>query len=291
MGLPGSFPLDNEGSSFMGESYFSGLDDENSKTMRDIESQSKFGSSMEFKSVDTKHNGQNSIIEVPNARLGKEVPLSSTSLLGTSQLSGCQGDFCHVRLDLLEDPNVAGGRNANNSLSKFRRRLMEADTSQFGSASTHTSDFDSSYADIDNNTATNIILGELSSADLKKTSELRKRTDSESENLFHIPLRSIIQARQEMPFVKSLLLRRKNKESGDYFSVDDYHDIATSGKLPAVYYSDVPCCLNCSKVLTIYFLLSKLFLRRCIKLLIVPGPKLFKKSPKNEIKIKLKILF
>lgn len=197
--------------------------------------------------------------EVPNSRLGKEVPMTdaATAVFGSTQLKGCQGDFCHIRVDLLEDASVAGGRQTNHSLSKFRRRLMEADTSHYGSV--EDSSFGSTYEELDNAAATNIILGDVAGGDTSDNSTFSRRqckkksgdspaADESSAASHLIPFRSIIQARQEMPHVKALLLRRKNKESGDYMSVDDYHDLAVSGKLPAVYYTEVPCCKNCAQV-------------------------------------------
>eukprot|EP00981_Chlorochromonas_danica_P008761 scaffold2312_cov165-Ochromonas_danica.AAC.1 len=35
---------------------------------------------------------------IPNARFGSEVPISHTNILGSSQLTGCQGDFCNFNL-------------------------------------------------------------------------------------------------------------------------------------------------------------------------------------------------
>lgn len=200
------------------------------------------------------------LTEVPNSRLGKEVPMTevATAMFGSTQLRGCQGDFCDVRVDLLEDPSITGGRQASTSLSKFRRRLMEADTSQFGTI--EDSSFGSTYEELDNAAATSIILGSVVSRNSteKKRGKRKKTTRINSEEpprLHHvddkarlIPYRAIIQARQEMPLVKALLLRRKNKESGDYATSDTYQDLAVSGKLPAVYYTEVPCCSNCSKV-------------------------------------------
>ena len=35
---------------------------------------------------------------------------------------------------------------------------------------------------------------------------------------------------------------------GDYVSEDSYNDLATSSKLPSIFYKDVPCCDNCFKI-------------------------------------------
>ena len=250
------------GGSFFGGNYQ--LDTGSSYTFPDISSRpGSKGQSREFSNF-ALESGSDAPIEVPNSRLGKEVPLaeSATAIFGTTQLKGCQGDFCHIRVDMLEDPSIVGGRQSHKSLSKFRRRLMEADTSQFGTVDE--SSFGNSYEELDDAAATSIILGNSMNGLGAKSKPARKAKTNRrhggdasgnktSEATQLIPYRAIIQARQEMPLVKAMLLRRKNKESGDYVTTDNYHDLAVSGKLPAVYYTEVPCCANCAQVLPYIF--------------------------------------
>jgi hypothetical protein len=197
--------------------------------------------------------------EVPNARLGKEVPLlnGSTLSLGTSQLSGCQGDFCHIRMGSLQEPTLAGDRAFTRSLSKFRRRLVDGDVSSRSISGDEGEPWEDAAA-------RDLIIGDAAveaSAQGSSRGKARRRaqgpavaaatpaSSSSSSALVQIPYRSIIQARQEMPLVKAFLLRRKNKEAGDYCTEDNFHDIAVGGKLPSVYYTEVHCCPNCAQVI------------------------------------------
>lgn len=261
-GAPDGFVEDSSlGGSFFGGNYQ--LDTGSSLTFPDISSRPGSKGQSRESSRFVLESCSELPTEVPNSRLGKEVPLaeSATAIFGTTQLKGCQGDFCHIRADMLEDPTIVGGRQSHKSLSKFRRRLMEADTSQFGAVDD--ASFGNSYEELDDAAATSIILGNSlnsggSGAKSKPTrkSQANRRQDGDSDGAKNpeatllIPYRAIIQARQEMPLVKAMLLRRKNKESGDYATTDNYHDLAVSGKLPAVYYTEVPCCPNCAQVLT-----------------------------------------
>lgn len=173
-------------------------------------------------------------LNIPNARLGPEVPLgTNTAVLGSSQLAGCQGDFCHFDTSYLEHINedILG---QTNQLSEFRRKLMSQNTAVAEDAS-------STNAEIHNLIKLGSEMGSLTSS---------KYRDSKKENqdLLTIPLRVIIQARKEMPLVKLLLSRVRRGEEGDYFSQDSYADVAIGSHLPSRYYNDVPCCMNCFKV-------------------------------------------
>ena len=48
---------------------------------------------------------KNATFNIPNARLGSEVPIAeSTGMFGSTQLNGCQGDFCKFDLHFIENP-------------------------------------------------------------------------------------------------------------------------------------------------------------------------------------------
>ena len=183
---------------------------------------------------------------IPNARLGVEVPISqNTSVLGSSQYSGCQGDFCSFDLSFLQskeiEDNLSDGTQVDMSgLSDFRKGLLFSGSSSknYISKTSH--------------------LGKMISGGSNETNEdgssLSTRASSagtiETANK-KILFRSIIQARQEMPLVKAQLERHKKGEEGPYMRADNYMDTAVGGKLPSHYYREVPCCLNCYKVYNI----------------------------------------
>ena len=66
-----------------------------------------------------------------------------------------------------------------------------------------------------------------------------------------------------MPLVKLQLQRHKRGEPGEYVTEQNYQDISVSSRLPAHYYKEVPCCLNCFKV---YSIISEARERAVIKL-------------------------
>lgn len=171
--------------------------------------------------------------KTPEARLGDEIKSAEDmDILGSSQRTGCQGDFCAVDLSALESGDTSDTPQDQSQLSAFRRRLIKSNN-LFE---------DSQTSNKDNN---------------KKKSKIRQNrfdptssTDgSETKNSnLKIPYRIIIQARQEMPLVKLQLSRHMKNEKGDYMSEDNFNEFPVSGKLPSHYYQEVPCCLNCYKV-------------------------------------------
>ena len=65
---------------------------------------------------------------VPGARLGTDVPIAeSTSMFGSTQLSGCQGDFCKFDLGYIENTGVLALGGRDNTLSEFRQKLLASD--------------------------------------------------------------------------------------------------------------------------------------------------------------------
>ena len=164
--------------------------------------------------------------QTPNARLTPDVlGTTNTAIFGTSQLSGCQGDFCALDIRKVENRDVDLGSTLSTSfkLSEFRQNLMKNDefyvTEKTLISSVGPTGGDSSALSI--------------------------------KTPFSIPYRTVIQTRQELPFVKLTLERHRRGEEGDYVSEEYYNDLATSGKLPSVFYKDVPCCENCYKVYNI----------------------------------------
>jgi len=212
------------------------------------------------KSIDKQLKVEN---KVPNARLGSENSGSTSKVLGTSQLIGCQGDFCSFELNYLEDQEVTGDSKLNKvqgkskTMNEFRRRLM--------SSSTYDADFivkDSTVSKILQNNNNDLISTTTTSIDSSNSSSAtisgKKKTlrpirssiqqQSETESMYKIPYRSIIQGRQEMPLVKLQLDRYRKNEDGPYFREETYADLTIAAKLPSHYYQDVPVCAKCFKV-------------------------------------------
>jgi pimeloyl-ACP methyl ester carboxylesterase len=163
--------------------------------------------------------------QTPNARLPPDVLGSTnTAIFGTTQISGCQGDFCSLDIRKVENRDIDLGSTMSKTskLSEFRQNLMRGDEFDVGDK-----------------------------LPLSPGGSIATDTSNSQKTPFSIPYRTVIQTRQEMPFVKLALERHRRGEEGDYVSVEYYDDLATSGKLPSVFYKDVPCCENCYKVYNI----------------------------------------
>jgi hypothetical protein len=198
-------------------------------------------------------------LQVPNARLGTEVPMASgTSMFGSTQLPGCQGDFCNFDVSVLENTDVSTvtthiKAKIEDKVSEFRKKLKtpnserKVDNDQLR---------DSMITDLMKappvkkmrpkaltaQQIDNAMLG-YSSDEASLTSYDSSRQSMDGYRL--MSNRIIIQSRQELPLVKLLLQRHKRGEKGDYISSENYNDIAASSKLPSHYYKDVACCSNC----------------------------------------------
>ena len=162
--------------------------------------------------------------QTPNARLGNDSLSVDNSSFGSTQLAGCQGDFCSYDIKQVEnkDLNLESNSSSSLKLSEFRSKLMKNDE----------------FFNLDGKS--------------KDTSSVNSLQRSISKNTpFTIPSRVIIQARQEMSLVKLALERHRRGEIGDYISEENYNDLALSGKLPSLYYKDLPCCENCFKIYNI----------------------------------------
>lgn len=150
--------------------------------------------------------------------------LLDTSILGTSQLVGCQGDFCTFDLSGFEiqDDSALAAAQRKGEISDFRRNLMMAD----------------SAVDFEDSMPSNMV----SSGVFAK-----------SASMHTLPFRTIIQTRQEMPLVYRLLrkMRKGDARKFKYVTEDSYNDLYTGGKLPSHYYKDVRCCDTCFKVYNI----------------------------------------
>ena len=166
--------------------------------------------------------------KTPNARVGSEMRLATgVSALGTSQLLGCQGDFCSTdtsKFDSIDSTLVNAQDGDYADLSEFRRNIMRQEYFEENSES---------------------IAAENDHALHNALSQTKAMIGTSK---YHIAYRIIMQTRQEMPLVKLAIDRYRRGEVGDYVAEDSYSDLITSGKLPSAYYKDVPCCDNCFKI-------------------------------------------
>lgn len=193
----------------------------------------------------------------PNARLGHEVPIADkTKVLGSSQVLGCQGDFCNFDMGYLEDgvfTEFTGQLKTAKSLNDFRSRLLAQGTS---------TDFIAKDSAVSKLLQTekgfggkNKSLPQLKpltgSSATQSTAGASPADTTNSAAVKKITLKSIIQARQEMPLVKMQLERHRKGDPAPYVREETYTDMAVAGKLPGHYYKEVPCCLNCFKVYNI----------------------------------------
>ena len=164
--------------------------------------------------------------QTPNARLGSDSLSVDNSSFGSTQLAGCQGDFCSYDIKQVEnkDLNLESNSSSSLKLSEFRTKLMKNDE----------------YFSLDGK-----------AKDTSYTSSNNSQRSVSKNTPFTIPSRVVIQARQEMSLVKLALERHRRGEIGDYISEENYNDLALSGKLPSLYYKDLPCCENCFKIYNI----------------------------------------
>lgn len=203
-------------------------------------------------------------MQVPNARLGIEVPIvDSTAILGSTQIQGCQGDFCNFDVEYFENEEVL---NNDDDLNKFsgikHKKTMSKKVNMKNDDST---DFNQVITEMmkakpkqlkkkHNDTGRPSLLDVLEQGNSivsDITNDGTESITSNSNSMYKIPFKIIIQTRQEMPLVKLLLKRHKRGEVGDYVNEDSFNDLAIGTKLPAHYYKDVPCCMNCFKVYNI----------------------------------------
>lgn len=172
---------------------------------------------------------------IPNSRLDKEAYVTATSSLGSSQIVGCQGDFCGLNLISVETSEThAPLSKKHKTLSDFRRKLMTADAGNVDY-------FDSSTHKMPD------ITGKLSATSFSEPGQ----EESNGGEFKKIALRSVIQARQEMSLVKLQLDRHKRGDKSPYVTEDTYQGLSISRQMPAHYYQQVPVCSTCYKVYNI----------------------------------------
>lgn len=178
--------------------------------------------------------------KIPGARLDADLPIAeSTRMFGSTQLTGCQGDFCRFDLSYIENQELLGTDGVKgNALSDFRRNLLVTDGGAIATG-------DDAGAQL-----TDLMKGK-SDGDGGSQIATIHNNNGDNKTLRKIAYRTIMQARQEMPLVKLQLQRHKRGEPGDYVTEQNFMDISVSSKLPAHYYNDVSCCLNCFKVYSI----------------------------------------
>jgi hypothetical protein len=150
---------------------------------------------------------------IPNSTLGKDIPFgTNTDILGSSQLEGCHGDFCHFNVLAMQ----ATGSSAKVKKGKNKGRM----------------DYQKA----------------LWEAGLMESSTLGESPNKSVVADHKLAYKSIIQARQEMPLVRQTLDRHMRGEEGPYSLDDNYHDISFGGKMPAYYFQDVSVCRNCFQI-------------------------------------------
>lgn len=160
--------------------------------------------------------------EIPNARLSsselKRRDGKATSILGSSQLVGCHGDFCTLDLKTLETREMVDRSNklvVDKSITPFRLRLMtdEKSTELFSDGGSETIEVNASY---------------------------------------RIPRMSIIHAREEMVTIEKYLNSLRHGQTILYdLSNGNSKQLNLAVKLPAHYYHFVPICKTCYHVYTI----------------------------------------
>ena len=195
---------------------------------------------------------------IPNARLGNDLALTiGTAAFGSSQLSGCPGDFCDYDLSFL-DRDV--GDTVFDERADFRKRLMKSDpVAKRGSVANAATKGNMNRATNSKDAASPRDRNRDRTRESKsKSPSARHRTKSpgggsagEEGDCMSIPYRLVIQTRQEAPLVKLLLTRRKRGEEGDYVSEASYTDLALSSQMPEMYTKEVECCNVCYKVSTL----------------------------------------
>ena len=190
-------------------------------------------------------------LDVPGTTSHRDL---DTAVFGSSQLTGCAGDFCNFDISYIENKEILGVSSSGafgptgSELSDFRRRLLE-DTS--------TGDDDEDVISIASNTRNS------HSNHYGDHIQQGSVADNVQKGMFNkLPLRIIIQTRQEMPLVNKLLKRirkgddtkmqnltaEQRKQLQLYVTEDNYSDLCISGKLPNHYYKDAHCCNTCFKV-------------------------------------------
>eukprot|EP01031_Cornospumella_fuschlensis_P044437 gene44437-54343_t len=126
---------------------------------------------------------------IPNARLGSEVPLAHTSVFGSSQLSGCQGDFCEFNLHTWEPKTISRPKSkqqqVQSSKGDYRKALYKAGLLEHS---------------IDDSVA--------------------------GHDMMRIGYHSILLARQQAPLVKLFLERHMRGDDAPLVLQDNYMDFA-----------------------------------------------------------------
>lgn len=152
---------------------------------------------------------------IPNSTLSADVPFGNkTAILGSSQLVGCQGDFCHFNLHAMQTTASSAivKKGKNKGQMDYQKALFQAGLLETGYETNKSQSLQADY---------------------------------------RITYKSIIQARQEMPLVRQALDRHMRGEEGLYSLDDNYTDVTLGGKLAGYYHQEVPVCSNCFQVYTI----------------------------------------
>lgn len=196
-------------------------------------------------------------------------------LLGSSQLSGCQGDFCKFDFNSLsEHSNLTNGTSLSTSSLNSLRKLVANNNENNNEKKKRKKD-EHMYQDYKRSLQLSGILND--STDTIQSNKKTKNdnlldiydqqlnnnindkklnnNNNNNENLLKISFRSIAQARQEAKLVQAQLDRHiHGDETTLYFTEDQYKDLPLSSTFPSHFYQQVPCCSTCFQV---YYIIDK----------------------------------
>jgi len=189
---------------------------------------------------------------IPNSRLGDlhGDNTSNTNILGSTQLGGCKGEFCNFDTKFLEiNDDAATSTNTNTNYGVSSGSSSTSSGNGSSSSGKHTSEFRKRLIARNDRDGFEEV-EEINSliSDLMISAKTTNTNTTTNTPLYKLPLKSIIQARQEMDLVKLQLRRHMYHEKGDYVSEENFNDFAMSNKLPAHYYQEVLVCQTCFKV-------------------------------------------
>ena len=146
--------------------------------------------------------------------------------LGSTQLGGCPGDFCGIKVNI--DKALEGVTKDYNNLSEFRRKLLEAEGEEYSNV---------------------MRKGRRRSKKMKGGKSTDVNEDGEDDDnspCNTVPLKSIVQARHERHLVDVMLRRHANRESGPY--CEALSDMSMGAAFPGHFYKHSRVCENCYRV-------------------------------------------
>ena len=168
-----------------------------------------------------------------SARSQHEINVMSKSkvaaeTLGSTQLSGCPGDFCGVKVNI--DRALEGVSKDNSHLSEFRRKLLEQEGEEIYSSTNKRGRLKSKKKKKKKTEEGGGAAGDVEAGEPKST----------------VPLKSIVQARHERHLVDIMLRRHANRETGPY--CEAISDMSMGEAFPGHFYKHTMVCNNCYRV-------------------------------------------